>query len=102
MDAVNDKLRINLIIAGKTYSLTIMRNEEELIRKAAKLIDVKLAGYATRYNADEEKSQQDFLSMAALEIAYTYLKMKESRDVDMLTQSIRELDEELDGYLRRN
>lgn len=99
---MNDKLKINLIIAGKTHSLTIKREEEELIRKAARLIEVKLANYAARYRADEAKNQQDFLSMAALEIAYTYLKMKESRDVDMLTQSIKELDEELNGYLKKD
>ena len=45
---------------------------------------------------------QDFLSMTALELSYAYLKMKESRDVDMLAQSIKELDENLGGYLKND
>ncbi|MFL1683813.1 MULTISPECIES: cell division protein ZapA [Bacteroidales] len=99
---MNDKLKINLIIAGSSHTLFIRPEEEELIRKAAKLIEIKLANYTGRLGADKTKTQQDFLSMTALELSYAYLKMKESRDVDMLAQSIKELDENLGGYLKND
>ena len=38
---MNDKLKINLIIAGSSHTLFIRPEEEELIRKAAKLIEDK-------------------------------------------------------------
>ena len=97
---MNDKLKINLIIAGSSHTLFIRPEEEELIRKAAKLIEIKLANYTGRLGADKTKTQQDFLSMTASELSY--LKMKESRDVDMLAQSIKELDENLGGYLKND
>ncbi|MCP9612698.1 cell division protein ZapA [Coprobacter tertius] len=97
---MNDKFTINLKIAGSSYPLIINRSDEELIRKAAKLIDVKLANYSERLGADKKKTLQDFLCMTALELSYAYLKIKESRDVDVLSQTIRELDEELERYLK--
>ena len=32
---MNDKIKINLQMAGSTYPLTILREEEEMVREAA-------------------------------------------------------------------
>ena len=42
---MNDKLTITLNIAGRPCVLTIEREEEEEIRKAAQLINSKIAKY---------------------------------------------------------
>lgn len=46
---MNDKLTITLNIAGRPCVLTIEREEEEEIRKAAQLINSKIAKYREKY-----------------------------------------------------
>ena len=57
---MNDKLKINLIIAGSSHTLFIRPEEEELIRKAAKLIEIKLANYTGRLGADKNENPTGF------------------------------------------
>ena len=39
---MNDKIKINLQIADSYYPITINRDEEELMREAAKQVNIKL------------------------------------------------------------
>jgi cell division protein ZapA (FtsZ GTPase activity inhibitor) len=44
-----NELPITITIEGRPYKLTINRNEEETIRKAAKLIEGQISHYAGNY-----------------------------------------------------
>ena len=63
---MSDELSIKLVIAGRTYPLTINRNEEEMIRKVAKEINESIKVLQDNYAV---KDSQDLLAMAALQIA---------------------------------
>ena len=60
-----DMLSIKVQIAERFYPLKIKRQDEEKIRKAARLINDKILQYKQRYT---DKDSQDFMAMAALQL----------------------------------
>ena len=58
-----DEFSITVTIADRIYRLTIERKEEEVVRKAVRLIDEKIKEYAKNY---AYKDKQDLLAMVAL------------------------------------
>lgn len=61
------KLRINLVIAGRTYPLSVnTTQEEEGMRKAAAKINELIARYEQNYAVSDK---QDVLAMCALQFA---------------------------------
>lgn len=61
------KLRINLVIAGRTYPLSVKdTTEEEAMRKAAANINSLIAKYEQNYAVNDK---QDVLAMCALQFA---------------------------------
>jgi cell division protein ZapA (FtsZ GTPase activity inhibitor) len=61
-----DELSIKVNIADRTYPLTVKADEEEKVRKAAKLINDKLKAYSNQFAV---RDKQDIISMCALELA---------------------------------
>ena len=61
-----DELPITITIAGRPYRLTIARDEEETIRKAAKHIEGQISHYAGNYRYSDK---QDLLAMVVLHFA---------------------------------
>ncbi len=71
------ELTINIIVADRSYRLTIDREEEEMVRKAAETINNKLKGFARNYSF---KDKQDLLAMIALQYTTEALQLKEQHD----------------------
>lgn len=42
---MNDKIKINLQMAGAAYPLTINREDEEIVREAAKQVNIRINAY---------------------------------------------------------
>lgn len=61
-----DKLKIKVSIAGRIYPLTIKREEEENIRKAAAKIEAIVKQFESNYAV---KDKQDLLAMCALQLS---------------------------------
>ncbi|EAR11993.1 hypothetical protein PI23P_11687 [Polaribacter irgensii 23-P] len=62
-----EKLKINLVIAGRTYPLSVKNtNEEEGMRKAASAINKLIGMYEQNYAVSDK---QDVLAMCALQFA---------------------------------
>jgi len=61
---MDDKLSIRINVADRYYPLKVNRDEEEDIRKAARMINEKVLQYKQKY---VDKDIQDFLAMAALQ-----------------------------------
>jgi cell division protein ZapA len=61
-----DKLKIKVSIGGRVYPLTIKREEEEDIRKAANNIESIIKHFEANYAV---KDKQDLLAMCALQLA---------------------------------
>lgn len=94
---MNEKLSIRVNIADKYYPLKIDRNEEERIRKAAKLINDKVLQYKKKY---VDKDVLDFLAMTALQNTTRMVELEERHDVNTLAEGIKEITEELDEYIK--
>ncbi|MCX6334430.1 MAG: cell division protein ZapA, partial [Bacteroidia bacterium] len=58
---MDDKLSIRVNVADRYYPLKVERENEEKIRKAARMINEKVLQYKQRY---ADKDVQDFLAMA--------------------------------------
>ncbi len=64
---------ISVIIAERPYRLTVnSEGEEEVFRKAARLVDDKMQEYARNYAF---RDKQDLLAMVNLQFAVEYLRL---------------------------
>lgn len=95
---MDDKIRIKLMIADTYYPLTIRRDEEELVRKAAKQVNDKLNKYRAHFPSLEPEK---FLAMVALELSTDNLRLENKNDTDSFTEKIKILTEELETYFRK-
>lgn len=96
---MEDKLSIRVNVADRYYPLKIDRNDEEKIRKAAKLINEKILQYKQKYS---DKDLQDFLAMAALQYVIKLIESENRFDVAPLVDDLSELDEWLGEYLEKS
>ena len=78
-----DELPITITIAGRPYRLTIARDEEETIRKAAKHIEGQISHYAGNYRYSDK---QDLLAMVVLHFAT--LSINNQDEVSFITNSL--------------
>ena len=84
-------------MAGSTYPLTILREEEEMVREAAKQVDIRLNAYREHYqNVTPEK----IIAMVAYQFALETLKMKNRNDTRPYADKIEELTEVLETYFK--
>jgi len=96
---MEDKLSIRVNVADRYYPLKIDRNDEEKIRKAAKMINEKVLQYRERYS---DKDLQDFLAMAALQFVIKLIESETKFDVSPVLDELTELDEWLGDYLEKS
>ena len=66
-----EEITINIVIADRSYKLTVARADEEKVRKAAALINDRVKSYSKHYAF---KDVQDLLSMTALQFATSTVK----------------------------
>ena len=95
---MNDKIKINLQMAGYTYPLTIERNKEEIVRLAAKQVERRLNAYRTHY---EELSPERILAMVAFQFALETLQLKERNDTEPIATKIKEWGQLLEEQFRQ-
>lgn len=93
---MDDKLSIRVNVADRYYPLKVERENEERIRKAARLINEKVLQYKQRYT---DKDVQDFLAMAALQYVIKLTEEEEKIENDYLPDAIRELIQKIDQAL---
>lgn len=95
---MEDKLSIKVNIAERSYPLKIDRNEEERIRKAAKMIGEKILKYKQRY---PDKDNQDILAMVALQFVTQSLENEVRLDHTGFMNHVKDITRELDEYLTK-
>lgn len=72
-----DTFTISVKIAERKFRLKVKPEEEERVRKAAKLIDEKIKDYSHSY---AYKDMQDLLSMVVLQFAVKSLKCSDEME----------------------
>ena len=98
---MDETFTINLYIADKHYPLRIKRSEEELVRKAAKLINDKIAQYRNHFNSEDSGLEmKDLLAMAACQIAIEAVRASEATDTSAFSKSVMQLNKELEDFLK--
>lgn len=86
-------------MAGASYPLTINREEEEIVRSAAKQVDIRLNAYREHY---QNVPQERIIAMVAYQFSLENLKLKERNDTAPYTDKIKELTEELEAHFRKD
>ena len=66
---------ISMTIADRPYKLVVEKEQEELFRNAAKLIDKRIKEYSSSYSF---KDKQDLLAMIALEYTVSFLQNEQT------------------------
>ncbi|GAK37121.1 MAG: cell division protein ZapA [Bacteroides graminisolvens] len=95
---MNDKIKINLQIADANYPLQINMEEEELVREAAKQVNMRLNTYRSHYkNLELEK----IIAMVAYEFSLENQKLKQRNDTEPYSKKIDELTDLLEEYFRK-
>ena len=89
-----DELPITITIAGRPYRLTIARDEEETVRKAAKHIEGQISHYAENFRYSDK---QDLLAMVVLHFAT--LAINNQEEVTFTTNTLSPTLTDLDKIL---
>ena len=93
---MDDKFSIRINVADRYYPLKVERENEEKIRKAARMINEKVLQYKQRYT---DKDVQDFLAMAALQYVIKLTEEEEKLENDYLPDALKELIQKIDSVL---
>jgi cell division protein ZapA (FtsZ GTPase activity inhibitor) len=93
---MDDKLSIRVNVADRYYPLKVERDNEEKIRRAARLINEKVLQYKQRYS---DKDVQDFLAMAALQFVIKLSEEEEELSSSYLPDTLKELVQKIDAVL---
>ena len=95
---MGEKINISIEIAERPYKLSVSRDQESVVRKAADLINRTIKKYSDTYNY---KDYQDLFAMVALQEATKSLNLeneKEFREKGMI-KKLTELEEILTTHL---
>lgn len=91
------KRKISVKLAGKEYPMTILQTDEEKYRRAAQDINAMISVYKTRFMAEPE----DYLAMAALQVAVDKVGLEMNREMTAEMSSLRQIEQDIDDYLNR-
>ncbi len=95
---MDDKLSIRVNVADRYYPLKVESENEERIRKAARLINEKVLQYKQRY---VDKDTQDFLAMAALQYVIRLIEIEDKEEDTTLEDGLNELTEKINLCLSK-
>jgi cell division protein ZapA (FtsZ GTPase activity inhibitor) len=95
---MDDKLSIRVNVADRYYPLKVESENEERIRKAARLINEKVLQYKQRY---VDKDIQDFLAMAALQYVIRLIEIEDKEGDTTLEEGLKDLNEKVNLCLSK-
>lgn len=94
---MDDKIKINLNMAGFSLSTTINRKEEEIVREAAKQVNKYLTEYRERYRS---VPQEKVLVMIAYQLALKNLQLEQRNETSSYIDKIEQLTDELEKHFK--
>jgi len=81
------KLSLKVVVAGRTYPLTVDESEEKKVHAAAEDINKAIKLLQENYAV---KDMQDLLAMTALQLASKSEALSESKDTDEVVKGIED------------
>src|SRR5574344_135738 len=94
---MNDKLTINLSIAGFTFPVNIERKDEELVRAAAKEVEIRYNNYRSHFAVTPLQA----MTMAAYQSAVNEFEGRSLNDTEPYAAEIEKLSELLEDYIHK-
>jgi len=91
-----EELAIKINICGRIYPLRAKREDEALMRNAAKSIEEKLHKYAVEFGIEDK---QDLLAMALFDFTVEASRLRES-NTKLFDEQIKSLIEVIDSHNR--
>lgn len=96
--AEDNKLNIRLHVYDTDFSVKIDREDEEMYRKASRLISEVVGNYTQYYKG--LKSEKEILYMALVDITLRYEKEARRNDTTPYSDILRQLTKEIDEALK--
>ena len=96
MEDKKDKLVIQLLIGKQVFPITIRRDQEEIYRKASKMITEKLGRYEQSY---PNLSYERYTSVALLDFAVQVIQLQQQKDLSPYETIVTLLSKELETLL---
>lgn len=84
-------------MAGFTYPVTIDRKDEELVREAAKQINIR---FSEKQEAYHNLSPVQAMTLTAYQFALENLQQKQRHDTEPYARKIKELTDLLDNHFK--
>ena len=90
---------ISITVADRPYKLVVEKEQEEMFRNAAKLIDKRIKEYSSSYAF---KDKQDLLAMIALEYTVSFLQNEQNTNESelLLNDKLTGIDNALNELLK--
>lgn len=92
-----DEIKINVVIAERSYRLTVNKADEEKVMKAAEMLNERVKSYKQAY---DYRDYQDLLSMICLQLAT--LNVKYESDAAYKDQYLEQKLDEFGALLSEN
>ena len=92
-----DEIKINVVIAERSYRLTVNKADEAKVMKAAEMLNEKIKSYKQAY---DYRDYQDLLSMLCLQLAT--LNVKYESDAAYKDQYLEQKLDDLSALLSEN
>lgn len=92
----DEKFTITLTVAGEKFPTKIRRSDEELYRRATKMIDNKLNFYRSHYGQSIAGKE---MQMVALNLAVNLVKTEDQQDAGPIFDRLEQLDKEVQELL---
>ena len=99
VDNKSEKMVIQLLIGKQVYPITIKREQEEIYRRAARMINDKLGRYEQSY---PHLGYERFTSVALLDFAVQVIQLQNQKDESPYEKVVDRLNEELGQLLTNN
>ncbi len=98
-DNKSDKLVIQLLIGKQVYPITVKRDQEEIYRRAARMINDKLGRYEQSY---PHLGYERYTSVALLDFAVQVIQLQNQKDEAPYETTVDWLSEEISQLLSDN
>lgn len=94
----NENFKIHVNINGFKIPLNVVRKDEEIYRKAEKLVEKYLDEFHKTYSL---RSSEEILTLVAFRLAVALSKLEINQDLVPLVEKIKDFDSELKQLLSK-
>lgn len=91
------KLRINIKIDGRVYSLDINREDEEKYRLAAKAVNETITRFKEVF---QNKDSQDILAISAFQVALSNIKVQQVEEQNLFIGELKNINDDISDFLK--